>query len=106
MKYDDEVFTDDDVVGIAAAISDITGTAGYAALAMLLRRERDVAARRFLMDESSSKEYARGYQAGLTYLLAQAAELLQAAAVIKAERDEEKTFTDARIAGSGNGSLA
>lgn len=106
MKFNDDVPTDDDVLGVAAAISDIAGTAGYAALMMLLRRERDAAARRFLMDDTTSKDYARGYQAGLTYLAAQSLELAQAAEDIKAEREAEKTFSDARIAGSGNGSLA
>ncbi len=98
--------TDNEILGLSAALSDIMATAGYQAIIGLLERERDAFARRFVMDDTTTKDYARGYLAGLGYLLAQIPELLDMAQEIRAEAAAAGGFIDTRIAGGGNGSLA
>lgn len=97
---------DEHLLQVGAALAEIEPTPGFQALMQLLQREHDSAGQRFIKDETTSKKYARGYLAGLSFVIEQVPELVRTAREIKESREESGQFLDARIAGVGSGSLA
>jgi hypothetical protein len=95
----------DIVLQVGSDLAEIEPTRGFRTLMELLQREHDSAGQRFIRDETTSKKYARGYLAGLAYLLEHIPELIRVAREIKESREETGEFLDSRI-GGGSGSLA
>jgi hypothetical protein len=94
------------ILRVGSELGEIEPTAGFRALMALLKQEHDAAGQRFIKDETTSKKYARGYLAGLSFLLEEIPEMIRKAREIKESREETGQFFDSRIGGAGSGSLA
>jgi hypothetical protein len=103
--WDSNFLSDEAVLRIGSALAEIEPTGGFQMLMDLLRREREAAGQRFILDETTSKKFARGYLAGLDFLLGHVPELIREARELKAQEEEGGAFVNARFSGS-SGSLA
>jgi hypothetical protein len=93
------------VLRVGLELAEIEPTPGFRQLMKLLQEEHDHAAQRFIKDENVSKKYARGYLAGIAFLLEQVPELIRSARELRESREQTGEFINSRI-GGGSGSLA
>jgi hypothetical protein len=96
--------TELETIHYGSALQEISDSQGFKVLMTLLKVEREAAATRFIKDDKTSKKYARGYLAGLEFLLEEIPALIESARTLKDMNEEAgETFLGTRL---GSGSLA